>query len=156
MALFFTGDALVAARTTDGTELWRRVVRDGPAGRSWLRRRACRLSTVPNGVVAYGGVLEVLGADGSLRRRMSLERPIVGEGLLIGDQLIAPVVVTNRTKQQTIVLRNFSVGRQARAKGTLNFVLSTVREPVNLAPIPGGLVAASRSRVVFLRWVEER
>ena len=116
--------------------------------------------SIPGGVVAYGGVIEVLGSDGSLRRRTSMQTPIVGDGILVGNRLLAPVITLKRAKngrsQSVVVSRGFNIGGPGQPGTTVNFELPGVREPVNLAPIPGGVVAASRSNVVFLRWIEEQ
>jgi hypothetical protein len=157
-AVYFAGSRLVEANPEDGTPVWDRDVGE-----------CHRLLVGPRRLVAYGGSsLVVFAPDGtrltSSRERM--ERPVVGEGVQIGDTLLFPALHASRGMRSRGApprageRRSMWIDRYAfPARGGMqsprlvgSTVLARLKRPANLALVPGGVLAASRDRVVFLHW----
>ena len=115
------------------------------------QQRATRLLKVKATLTAYGGNTLISVSESGKRLGLNrLPARCQGQGLAFKNSVLLPLRRGTRVE-----LRRFSIGGAQRSDdGTSPTVASILgfKEPVNLLETPKGVVAASRSRVVFLKW----
>jgi len=145
LAYFFAADELVAVRAADGAWVW-----------SQPREEATRLLTTGKVLLRYGGkALSSHDPDSGrvtgVLPRLADRRGCLGEAARVGDCLLVPI--DDRRRGPAVARVDLVAGGVGlRRRGTWSLVGQV--GPVNLAPTPGGVVAASAWRVNFLRWSE--